>query len=54
MKKPSLKALALDSSSVKIFEKMNEKDKLEKEISINSNSLEEFDFKRNMDSEVNS
>jgi hypothetical protein len=56
MTKPSFKGLALNSSSVKIFEKNLENEKKENcEKSINSDSLEEeVDYNRNMDSEVNS
>jgi len=55
MTKPSFKGLALNSSSVKIFEKNLEKEKLEKSASRgDSDSIGEVDFRKNMDSEVNS
>jgi len=54
MTKPSFKGLALNSSSVKIFEKNLIKEKLEKSDSVHSDSLMEIDFKRGLDSEMNS
>ena len=55
MTKPSFKGLALNSSSVKIFEQNLEKEKLEKSASRgDSDSIGEVDFRKNMDSEVNS